>query len=211
MRKLQLMLLILALLSASILLCSCEIVIDWGYAVTVPQEEAELRDQFVATAIQWLGRNSADGSHQEIIDIYNNHKPLAVGYTVKYTDQWCATFVSTVAIQCEITDILPTECGCQRQIALFSNLERWEENDDYVPLPGDIIYYSSSGAANTDNEEWSDHVGIVVGTYEDRIRLIEGNYYGRVAYRTIKIGAPEIRGYALPDYSSKIDEKLPVE
>jgi len=198
----------IAFLSAFlIILCSalsgCELELQWGYATEVSAEEKEARDLFVAAAIQWLGRNSADGSHKEIIDIYNAHEPLAVNYAVQYTDKWCATFVSAVSIQCKYTDIIPTECGCQRQIDLFIALDRWEEADDYVPLPGDIIYYSSDSKAQSgDNTGWSDHVGIVVGTLGNWLKVIEGNMMGAVAYRTMTVGTPDIRGYALPDYKS---------
>ena len=57
-----------------------------------------------------------------IIDTYNSHKPLARGYAMKYTDAWCATFVSAVSIKCGLTDILPTECSCGEMIALFKKL-----------------------------------------------------------------------------------------
>lgn len=60
---------------------------------------------------------------QEIIDVYNAHRPLARGYKVKYTDAWCATFVSAVAIKCGLTSIIPTECGCGQMIELFKNWE----------------------------------------------------------------------------------------
>ena len=40
----------------------------------------------VGQAQSWLGYNEADGSHKQIIDTYNAHKPLARGYKVKYTD-----------------------------------------------------------------------------------------------------------------------------
>ena len=59
--------------------------------------ELELRKQVVATAKLWLGRKEADGSHKEIIDVYNSICPLPVGYKMKYTDYWCAAFVSAVA------------------------------------------------------------------------------------------------------------------
>ena len=63
-------------------------------------------------ATSWIGRNEKDGTHKYIIDIYNSHKPLARGYKVKYTDSWCATFISALAIKLGYTDIIPTECGC---------------------------------------------------------------------------------------------------
>ena len=106
---------------------------DYGFYKTVPPSEAILRSRFVATAESWLGHNESDGTHQKIIDLYNSHDPLAQGYTVRYEDEWCATFVSAVAIQCGITDIIPTECGCQRQIELFQQLGTWVEDDSHSP------------------------------------------------------------------------------
>ncbi len=168
-----------------------------------PVDEASRRAYFVAEAEKWLGCKESNGSHKPIIDIYNTHKPLPIGYEVKYTDEWCATFVSAVAIQCEMTDIIPKECGCQRQIDLFKGLGRWEENDDYIPKPGDIIYYSSEGKNTKNNIGWSNHVGIVVKVEGDTIQTIEGNYSDRVRYREIKIGYNQIRGYGLPDYAKE--------
>ena len=85
--------------------------------------EKQLRAKIVATATAWLGRKESDGSHREIIDVYNAHKPLARGYPVKYTDAWCSTFASAVAIEAGLTDIIPTECGCQKHIELFKKRE----------------------------------------------------------------------------------------
>ena len=65
--------------------------------------------EIIKQAQSWLGRKESDGSHKEIIDVYNSHKPLARSYTVKYTDAWCATFVTAVAIKCNATDIIPKE------------------------------------------------------------------------------------------------------
>ena len=134
---------------------------------------------------------------------HNAHEPLAQGYSVKYTDQWCATFVSAAAIVTEMTDIIPTECGCQRQIGLFDALGRWEEDDEYIPLPGDIIFYSTTATGGGDNTQWSDHVGIVVGTNGKRIKVIEGNNAEAVRYRYLTTDDPTIRGYGLPDFTSK--------
>ncbi len=175
---------------------------SYGFAREVSEAEAQKRLQLVSQAEEWLGCKESDGSFKPIISIYNSHKPLAQGYPVKYTDKWCATFVSTVSIQCGFTDIIPTECGCQRQIGLFEALGCWEENDAYIPLPGDIIYYCQENPSEGDCTGWSDHVGIVVGTDGDRIKVIEGNYNGRVAYRYIKVDDPTIRGYGLPNYST---------
>ncbi len=189
---------LMAVSSVAIFLSS----IKFGYSRTVSQEEKLLRQTYITTAESWLDTAEGSENHKKILDIYNNHQPLSQGYLVQPEDNWCATFVSAVAIECHLTDIIPTECGCQRQIALFDDIGRWVEDDSYVPLPGDIIYYATSNMDPFDDcTAWSDHVGIVVGTWGNYIKVIEGNYNNSVAYRYIRINASIIRGYATPDYS----------
>lgn len=213
MKRIKPLLIIAAIIAAIVLIILGSVWLymynaDYGFYKTVPQDEANARTKLVQTAEEWLGCKESDGSHEAIIDLYNSHTPLAQNYTVKYDDEWCATFVSATAIQCGFTDIIPTECGCQRQIGLFKELGVWEEADDYKPLPGDIIYYCwTDTSTNGDCTGWADHVGIVVGTAGDFIKVIEGNKSEEVAYRYISIDAPGIRGYAVPDYCS-IKEKL---
>lgn len=175
----------------------------WCFYWKVSQEETALRMDVVQTAQSWIGTNEADGSHKKVIDLYNAHEPLAVGYTVQYTDSWCSAFVSTVAIQCGLTDIIPTECGCQRHIALFETLSHWEERDDWIPLPGDLIFYDWDETENGESTGWSDHVGIVVGTKWPFVKVIEGNCDDQVKQRVILLGDKTIRGFGLPDYAGK--------
>ena len=104
--------------------------------------EQQLRQKIVDTAVAWLGCKESDGSHKKIIDVYNSHKPLARGYAVKYTDAWCSTYASAVAIKAGMTDIIPTECGCEKHIELFKKLGAWKENDAYTPKPADYIFYN---------------------------------------------------------------------
>lgn len=177
---------------------------DWGFYRKTSGEEAALRMQVVQTAEGWLGANEAEGSHEAIIDLYNAHEPLAMDYAVQYTDSWCAAFVSAVSIQCGITEILPTECGCERQIGLFQALGRWEEDDDAIPQPGDLIYYDWDTIRQGDCTGWSDHVGIVVGTKWPFVKVIEGNKDDSVTYRVILLGDKTIRGYGRPDYAAMV-------
>ena len=138
--------------------------------------ENELRQSVVNIARGWLGRKESDGSHRAIIDLYNSHKPLARGYPVKYTDAWCSTFASAVAIKAGLTDIIPTECGCGKHIELFKKLGSWEENDAYVPKPADYIFYDWQDGANyatTDNRGGADHVGVVEKVVGQTITVIE--------------------------------------
>lgn len=164
--------------------------------------EKQLRQKVVDTAKSFLGRKESDGSHKKIIDIYNNHKPLARGYKVKYTDAWCSTYASAVAITCGLTNIIPTECGCEEHIKLFKNIGSWQENDAYVPSPGDYIFYDWQDTGVGDNTGRADHIGIVVSVKGTVITIIEGNINNAVGYRDFQVNQKCIRGYGVPKYST---------
>ena len=177
---------------------------QFGFAYEVPAEEAKARMELVDTACGWVGVREDDGSHHFIIDLYNSITPLPQDYRVTYEDAWCAAFVSAAALESGMTDILPPECSCSRQIRLFEELGRWEEDDGYLPLPGDIIYYDWDLPRSIDCTGWPEHVGIVVGTYGPYIRVVEGNMDdGFAGYRTVLQNDWCIRGYGLPDFASK--------
>lgn len=160
------------------------------------------RSEFISTAQSYLGYNEWDGSHRIIIDIYNNYGNLPSGYKVTYFDSWCATFVSAMAILVGIADtIIPRECSCERQINLFKKLNAWQEDDNYMPSLGDIVYYTWDGDEWSSNENFADHVGIITSIQDENdILVIEGNKNDQVAYRTIWRNHPYIRGYATPHY-----------
>lgn len=164
---------------------------------------AKTASAILAQARAWIGKKEADGTHKSIIDAYNAHKPLARGYKVKYTDAWCATFVSAVAIKCGVTDIIPTECGCGQMIALFKDLGEWNESDSRTPQPGDIIFYDWDDNGVGDNTGWPDHVGIVESVSGGKITVIEGNKNNAVARRTIAVNGKYIRGYGVPKYDKE--------
>lgn len=160
-------------------------------------------NKMVALAQKCIGMKESDGSFKVIIDVYNSHKPLARGYAMKYTDAWCATFISYLSIECGYTDIVPTECGCERQVELFKKLGEWDENDARIPNPGDIIYYDWQDTGNGDNRGWSDHVGIVESCDGKNIIVIEGNNADSVKRRSIAVNARYIRGYGVPKYPAE--------
>ena len=163
---------------------------------------SRLAKNIISQAKAWLGCKESDGSHKKIIDTYNNHRPLARGYKVKYTDAWCATFVSACAIKCGYTDIIPTECGCDEMIKLFKKLNSWVENDSYIPKPGDIIFYDWQDNGIGDNIGVADHVGIVENVINNVIVVIEGNKNNAVERREIQINGRYIRGFGVPKYTS---------
>ena len=165
--------------------------------------EQEIRNRVVSKAKSYLGCKESDGSHKKIIDLYNGHKPLARGYAVKYTDEWCATFISAIGIALGYTDIMPTECSCTKMIELYKAKGRWQENDAHVPSPGDIVMYDWQDKGTGDNTGLPDHVGFVVSLNGTSMTIIEGNKGEAVAYRSLNVNGKYIRGYCLPDYASK--------
>lgn len=175
----------------------------FGFAYEVSPSEAALRQQLVDTACSWAGIREEDGSHRAVIDLYNTIDPLPQDYAVTYDDAWCAAFGSVAALQTELLDIIPAECSCNRQIRLFREMGRWQENDDHLPLPGDYIFYDWDFPRSFDCTGWSEHVGIVVGTWGPFIRVMEGNRDNDAGCRTIWRNDWCIRGYGLPDYASK--------
>ena len=170
--------------------------------------ENQLRSNVVSVMKGWLGWSEANGKFKRIIDIYNDHKPLARDYKVKYTDAWCATAVSAAFIKAGLTDIGFTECSCNCMIALYKAKGRWEEKDSYVPKIGDIIMYDWQDNGVGDNVGSADHVGLVTAINGTKLTVIEGNKNDAVAYRSININGKYIRGYCLPDYASKADKAV---
>lgn len=166
--------------------------------------EMELRQKVVNTAEKYKGCQRSDGSHRKIIDRYNEDKPLPRGYTVQYTDAYCATFVSMIAIVCGLTDIMPKECGCGKMIDLYVKAGRWQEDDSYRPQPADVIFYDWEDNGIGDNKGAADHVGIVKSVTGNVIKVIEGNMSGgKVGERQLQVNGRYIRGYGLPDFASK--------
>jgi hypothetical protein len=161
---------------------------------------AKYANEVIKQAQAWVGRCESDGTHRAIIDLYNAHKPLPRGYRVKYTDEWCATFVSAVAVKLGYADIIPPECSCQRMIDGFKRIGAWIENENRTPNPGEIVFYDWQDSGNGDGQGWADHVGIVEKVVDKTITVIEGNYNKAVKRRNLAVNGRYIRGFAVPRY-----------
>ena len=167
--------------------------------------EAQARQKLIDIAVKYYGCKESDGSHKKIIDLYNIHTPLARGYKLKYTDAWCAGYVSAMAIEAGYTDIIPTEVSCSKMIELFKNLGRWVENDAYVAEAGDVVFYDWDDNGKGDNTGAPDHVGIIVSCDGKKFKVIEGNMSNAVGYRSLDVNGKYIRGFGVPDYSKVAD------
>lgn len=171
--------------------------------------EQELRKKYIDCAKSYYGASKGGKQHKEIVDTYNTFKPHPRGYALTVKDEWCAAFVSAVAILCKVDDIIPIECSCGEQIKDWKNMGRWQEADDYRPSVGDILYYDWQDGMDysaTDNQGNPEHVGIVVWVNGADVLVIEGNKGNAsvVGYREMNTNGRYIRGYGLPDYAAKL-------
>ena len=171
--------------------------------------EQELREQFVKKAISYVGVKEGSSKHKSIIDTYNKIVPLPSGYRLRYSDAWCAGFVSSMAYECGLLDVIPAECSCRRMIALAKEKGIWVENDAYVPKIGTIMMYDWNDNGIGDNTGDPEHVGIVVSVSNGVIKVVEGNYHDAVGYRNIVVNGRYIRGYIEPKFSSKATSSKP--
>lgn len=151
-------------------------------------------------ARSWLGYSEANGKFVEILNVYNSHKPLARGYKIKKTDEWCDAFVSAVAIKAGAADLIGTEVGCEKHVEIFKKKGIWIEDGTIKPRVGDIIVFNWDEFSKNNNGA-SDHIGIVEQQYGNTIVCIEGNRNESVARRTINVGWGYIRGFARPKYA----------
>lgn len=171
------------------------------------------RAMVVELAEEWLGKNEKDGSFKEIIDIYNSFSGLLPrGLKMQYNWSWCACTWSAIAIKLGYTDIMPIEISCGNLVEKAREMGIWQENDKYIPMPGDAILYDWQDNSTGDNVGWPDHIGIIVSV--DRSAgyfiTIEGNYDDTVKKRTVSINGKFIRGFITPKYNADSSPIFPL-
>ena len=79
---------------------------------------------------------------------------------------WCACTWSALAVKLNYLAIMPIEISCYYLIEAAKKMGAWQENDDYIPEPGDAILYDWQDSGTGDNTGNPDHVGTV--TYVNR-------------------------------------------
>lgn len=161
-------------------------------------------DKILNVARSLINCKESNGSHKQIIDVYNSYTPLPRNYKVKYTDSWCMTFISACFIKAGLAALCPLECSCGNAITKAKSMGIWEENEDITPNVGDLIMY------DWDNQDgWPEHVGIVESVTNNQITVIEGNKNNAVGRRVINVGNASIRGYIQPNYDGSISNNQP--
>lgn len=163
------------------------------------------RSEVVKIATSWLGKKESDGSFKVIIDTYNSFNgKLPRGIKMQYSWPWCACTWSAIAIALGYTDIMPIEISCGELIKKAKEMGCWQENDGYIPLPGDGILYDWDDDGCGDNTGWPDHIGVVDYVNKDSgyMTVIEGNYSDSVKKRSVLINGKYIRGFIVPKYTN---------
>ena len=149
------------------------------------------RTSAVNQARNWVGCKESNGTHKQIIDVYNNYGPPYGKIT--YGTSWCAAFVSAVAIKTGNTGVIPVDCYCPR---MMNNFASRTTDKSFTPQGGDIVFY------DWNNNKVPDHVGMIESVSGNDVTAIEGNYSDSVKRRTYKRGYAMLLSYGLPNYTS---------
>lgn len=131
----------------------------------------------------FIGVKQGSNKHKLIVNRYNEITPLPRGYKVKYSDNWCATFVSFILVSCGCTKKV-FECSAER---MFRKMKKYQIEDNTKGKSNDIIFY------DWDKNNWSDHVGIIQRTSGHYYYVIEGNKSKAVGVRKINKTSQSIK------------------
>lgn len=165
------------------------------------------RQTYVDKMLSYVGAKRGNKMHKHIVDVYNSYLPHPRGHKLTMSDAWCAATVSAASIECGYENIIPIECSCNKQIALFRELAEWHEDENYVPNIGDICYYAWNDGKDypvTDCTIPANHVGVVVSVDEasGKFKVCEGNKGDEsvCGIRLVDVNGRYLRGFAIPKY-----------
>ena len=154
--------------------------------------------QFLHFVCSYNNTRENSTEHHFIVDTYNRITPLPVGYKVKYSDSWCAVFVS-FCFRVFFPDVVfPYECSCERMVAKIKDMYQQKLHINgkksmcgYKPKSGDVVFYRFHVGQ-------IDHIGIIINATPVGMLVIEGNYSDSVKIREVKYDNPNIYGYFEP-------------
>ena len=162
------------------------------------------RTTYINKMLSYKGMVQGDKRHRKLVDTYNMYYPLPRGVKMTYTSPWCAMTVSTAAIECGYTDIIPVEVSCTKMIELAKAKGIWQESDSYIPSIGDLCVYDWDDNGCGDCTGTPDHIGAVavVDTNKKMLTIIEGNKGSNHVCdtRDIAINGRYIRGFITPKF-----------
>lgn len=160
---------------------------------------AKTSEEYLATGKKYLGCKEGDTRHKKIVDIFNSSKLKT--FPLSYDDAWCAGFISSIAIECGCTDIIPISANCDEMYKKGVVMGIAIPKDKWIPKMGDIVFYDW----NLNGE--LDHVGVVDTISKIIIHVLEGNKNDSVAYRDINYKNATITKIIRPRYKTAINKK----
>lgn len=139
-------------------------------------------DNMIVNAEKYLGAGLDE--KREVIDYYNENCIQLVKpnrrYEMKYSDEWCAAFVSAMAHKAGLWETeFPFEVSVRQMSLLAKSRGRYLKGANDC-RQGDLVIFDWLGDGGYD------HVGVLVSFTDDTITTIEGNIKDTVNYRTIK-------------------------
>lgn len=150
-------------------------------------------ESLVHLATAYLGAETGSEAHRRLVDFYNEIRPLPRSYRLKYTDAWCAAFVSACGYMLGIPQtVIRPECGAQEMFKAYPASQRVYGEADR----GDLVFYDWNGDGRID------HVGIVVFSGSGQLQVIEGNKDAAVSYRFIRAEDPAVYAFIRPLYET---------
>lgn len=134
------------------------------------------RVDIINVAKSQLGYQEGGSQNQLSGEVYGGVNFTEYGRWYGMQDMWCAMFVSWCADTAGISkDVIPHHAYTPTGLNWFRDRgQAWSREQllagEYVPQPGDVIYFRSSRNQNRTN-----HVGLVTAYADGVIQTIEGN------------------------------------
>lgn len=152
-------------------------------ALTEVKLTGDQRTDIVNVALSQLGYQEGGSGNQLSGEVFGGVNHTEYGNWFGMQDMWCAMFVSWCAERAGISEnIVPKHAYTPYGLQFFR--ERDLNHDqaelaagEYIPQPGDIIYFRSSRSTKRTN-----HVGLVTGYADGIIYTIEGNINSLYTY-----------------------------
>lgn len=151
--------------------------------------------QYLAKFNSWKGITNDSKGQEEIIDIYNEHRPEGTGAMAYHNNDWCQAAATAADVAIGDSSVANT-AHPPTAVNFYKTNGEWHTPDEsgFTPQPGDQIYYS------WDRNGFADHVGAVNTAPDDngKFQTIEGNYGALVQNVEKNIDNAQILGYGRP-------------
>ena len=176
---------------------------EYNFNQKQKEQLAELRKKEYASVWNNVIYGSSVGS-QDIVQVAKQQignvggQPYWSWYGFTSRVEWCACFVSWCANECGYIEagIIPKFASVNVEgVPWFKTCGLWKERG-YTPKAGDIIFF------DWDNDDESDHTGIVEKVENGTVYTIEGNTSGdSCKQKEYSINSNVILGYGTPMYN----------